>query len=229
MQIDPHTAQGIVDLSIRLSEVTIRNTSGAIRDKIKASKTKREQKEVIQELEEIIDDLIEDKRELRQIAEAYNEEFVAQHISQKEITYIIDNIIPVLENLIEHTPVQENSVAAVNAANMEKTLDTLKSILSVETLTVLQLVGFNFKQAIGEPLTLLLQKFITSKASVDTQSNVEFNILSMAFNVELAKIAQDKDTTERWVRLKSQMVWSTSPTIKRIQVGEVLLGYFGLA
>ena len=45
MQIDPHTAQGIVDLSIRLSEVTIRNTSGAIRDKIKASKTKREQKE----------------------------------------------------------------------------------------------------------------------------------------------------------------------------------------
>lgn len=52
MPIDPHTSQAIVDLGIRLSEVTIRNTTGAIRDKVKVIKTKQDQKEAIQELED---------------------------------------------------------------------------------------------------------------------------------------------------------------------------------
>ena len=199
MHIDPHTAQDIADLGTRLSETMVRNTAGGIRDRIKALKTKREQKEIIQELEEIISDLIDDKNELKQIAEAYKEKFVAQQISQEEIEYITHTVIPVLKELIEASD-DGNSAAA---ANMEKTLDVLTSILSVQTLTVLQLLGFNFKQAIGEPLTLLLQKFITSKAPVDPQSNAEYNKLMMAFNVEVAKMAQDKDATERWERLKS--------------------------
>src|SRR5260370_16722441 len=199
VHIDPHTAQDIADLGTRLSETMVRNTAGGIRDRIKALKTKREQKEIIQELEEIISDLIDDKNELKQIAEAYKEKFVAQQISQEEIEYITHTVIPVLKEVIEAS---DNGSSAA-AANMEKTLDVLTSILSVQTLTVLQLLGFNFKQAIGEPLTLLLQKFITSKAPVDPQSNAEYNKLMMAFNVEVAKIAQDKDATDRWERLKS--------------------------
>ena len=42
-------------------------------------------------------------------------------------------------------------------------LEQIKSLLSVETLTIMQLLGFNYKRAIGEPLTLLLQKTIESK------------------------------------------------------------------
>ncbi len=201
MHIDPHTAQDIADLGVRLSEATVRNTAGAIRDKIKAIKTNREQRGVIQELEELIRDLIDDKAELEQIARAYKDKFIAQQISQEDIEYITETVIPILKELIAQTPSNETN-AAVSVASMEKTLDILESILSVEMFTVLQLVGFNFKQAIGEPLTLLLQKFITSKAPADPQSNVEYNKLMAAFNVEVAKIAQDKDATERWERLK---------------------------
>ena len=86
---------------------------------------------------------------------------------------------------------------------MENAIDSLTPLLSVEMLTVLQLVGFNFKKAIGEPLTLWLQKFITSKVPADPQSNLEYNKLLMTFNVELVKVAQDKDATDRWERLKS--------------------------
>ena len=75
-------------------------------------------------------------------------------------------------------------------------------LLSVEMLTVLQLVGFNFKQAIGEPLTLLLQRLITSQTPTNRQSELEQQKLVLAFNVELAKIAQNQDATERWERLK---------------------------
>ncbi len=200
MHIDPHTAQDIADLGTRLSETMVRNTASAVSDKIKAIKAKRDQRAAIEELEEIVYDLIDDKKELKRIADAYQEKFVAQQISQEEIEYITKSIIPVLKKLIEQASSDENSALA--AANMEKTLDVLTPLLSVQTLTVLQLLGFNFKQAIGEPLTLLLQKFITLKAPAGPQSTFEYNKLMMAFNLEVAKIAQDEDATGRWERLK---------------------------
>ncbi len=198
--IDPHMAQQIADLGVRLGETAVRNTAGAIADRIKTVKAKRDDKATIHELEEIIYSLIDDKNEVVQIAQAYEQEFVAQKISQKDIEYITNSFIPVLKKLIEQASNDENSAAA---ANIEKALDVLTPLLSVETLTVLQLLGFNFKQAIGEPLTLLLQKFITSKVPVDPQSNLENNKLFMTFNIELLKVAQDKEASERWERLRS--------------------------
>ncbi len=198
--IDPHMAQQIADLGVRLGETAVRNTAGAIADRIKTVKAKRDDKATIHELEEIIYSLIDDKNEVVQIAQAYEQEFVAQKISQKDIEYITNSFIPVLKKLIEQASNDENSAAA---ANIEKALDGLTPLLSVETLTVLQLLGFNFKQAIGEPLTLLLQKFITSKVPVDPQSNLENNKLFMTFNIELLKVAQDKEASERWERLRS--------------------------
>ena len=196
MNVDPQ----IADLGIRLGETAIRNTAGAIADRIQTAKAKRSDKETINELEEIINSLISDKNELVQIAQAYEQEFVAQQISEEDIEYITTSFIPVLKDLIEQTSSGENSAAA---ANIEEAIDVLTPLLSVETLTVLQLVGFNFKKAIGEPLTLLLQKFITSKAPVDPQSNTEYNKLVMTFNIELLKVAQDKEASDRWERLKS--------------------------
>lgn len=93
---------------------------------------------------------------------------------------------------------------AAQAANMENALDTLTPLLSVETLTVLQLLGFNFKQAIGEPLTLLLQKFITSKIPADPQSNIEYNKLVVTHNIEALKVVQDKDAADRLEQLRSK-------------------------
>lgn len=48
----------------------------------------------------------------------------------------------------------------------QKYLDVLEKLLSVETVTVLQLLGFNFRQAIGEPLTQLVRRLIASRAPV---------------------------------------------------------------
>ena len=136
-----------------------------------------------------------------QIAQAYEQEFVAQQISQEEIEYITKSFIPVLKKLIEQTSSGENSVAA---ANIENAIDVLTPLLSVEMLTVLQLVGFNFKKAIGEPLTLLLQKFITSKAPADPQSELERTELALKYNTEALKVAQDKEASDRLEQLRSK-------------------------
>jgi hypothetical protein len=200
MNVDPQVAQQIADLGVRLGEAGIRNTAGVVYDKIRTVKAKNNAQETIHELEEIISNLIFDKDELIGIAQTYKQEFVAQQISKEDIEYITSSFIPVLKNLIEQTSSGENSAAA---ANIEKAIDVLTPLLSVEMLTVLQLVGFNFKKAIGEPLTLLLQKFITSKVPVEPQSTAEYNKLVMTFNIELLKVAQDQDATDRWERLKS--------------------------
>jgi hypothetical protein len=109
---------------------------------------------------EIINDLLDDKDTLGSIARSFQEELAAQRITEEEIVYITDNFIPKLKALVKQAP---NSGGSATAANVAKTLDRLKPLLSVEMLTVLQAPGFNFKQAIGEPLTLLVQKAITSR------------------------------------------------------------------
>jgi hypothetical protein len=195
MDINPQ----IADLGIRLGETIARNTAGAIFTKIQAVKAKNADKETIHELEEIINSLQSDRSELIQIAQAYEQEFVAQQISPEDIEYITTSFIPVLKDLIEQNSSGENSAAAASI----ETIDRLTPLLSVEMLTVLQLVGFNFKKAIGEPLTLLLQKAITSKVPADPQSNIETNKLALAFNTELLKVAQDKDAADRLERLRS--------------------------
>ena len=201
MNVDPHAAQQIADLGIRLGDTVLRNTAGAIADRIQTAKAKRSDKETINELEEIINSLISDKNELVQIAEAYKQEFVAQQISQEDIEYITNNFIPVLKDLIKQTSSDQNSVGATD---IEKTIDGLTPLLSVEMLTVLQLVGFNFKKAIGEPLTLLLQKFITSKVPAEPQSDLESTKLLVTLNTEALKVAQDKDASDRLERLRSK-------------------------
>src|SRR5713101_2692185 len=194
MHVDPQVAQQIADLGIRLGEAGIRNTAGVVYDKIRTVKAKNNAQETIHELEEIISNLIFDKDELIGIAQTYKQEFVAQQISREDIEYITKSFIPVLKKLIEQTSSGENSAAA---ANIEEAIDVLTPLLSVEMLTVLQLVGFNFKKAIGEPLTLLLQKFITSKVPVEPQSNLEYNKLLLTHNTEALKVVQDEDASAR--------------------------------
>ncbi len=182
------------ELGIKLGEAVLRNTAGAIASKIQATKAKKNNEETIQELEEIINTLVADKNELVRIAQAYEQQFVAQQISKKDIEYITDKFIPVLKDLIKQTSGDD--------AKLQKTIDDLTPLLSVETLTVMQLLGFNYKKAIGEPLTLLLQRAITSKVTADPASSTEVQKLAIGYNTELLKVSQDKEASDRFERLR---------------------------
>jgi hypothetical protein len=56
---------------------------------------------------------------------------------------------------------------------IKKQIQTLKPLLSVETVNVLQLVGFNFRQAIGAPLTQRLKDTIESQNSAGGELQIE--------------------------------------------------------
>ena len=102
---------------------------------------------------------IADKSELVRIANAYEDELVAQRLGKEDIEYISKNLVPLLGEVVASSAQPEQAKAFQ---------DVVQKLLSVETVTVLQLVGFNFRKAIGEPLTELVAGFIAARTSGNT-------------------------------------------------------------
>ena len=171
--------QQLIDLGVRLSEALLKNTASAISTKIKAIKSKKEDKETINELEEIIQELISDKNELLQISQAYQQELMAQKITDKEIEYITKELIPKLQELVR----------ATGGNNVDEMVRILSPLISKETLTILQLLGFNFRKAIGEPLTMLLEKLILYRIPMDQniQAEIQLETIKALQNPSAAK------------------------------------------
>src|SRR5665648_580720 len=91
-------------LGVRLAESVVRNTASAIADRIGVLKAKKQDQQTIADLEEIVNGLIADKSEVVRIAQAYQEELVAQRISGSDVQYITTNIVPVLKRLSSPGP-----------------------------------------------------------------------------------------------------------------------------
>lgn len=147
-------------LGLQLANTAVRNSATAVAERISAARTRKRDQETIAELEEIVNELVADKAELIRIAQAYEEEFVTQRLSPEHVECIIRTVVPVLERLMAESG---------DEATVQKMMELLQPILSVETLTVLQLVGFNFKRAIGEPLTEVLHQRIMLLAKTAQQ------------------------------------------------------------
>lgn len=137
----------------QLSQLATRNTVGAIQTRVATAKATKQHDTIVNELTEIINQLTEDRNELFGIANVLEEQLVAQRITEAEISYITDRLIPALEDLIGLAEdVDDDAV------------DAIRKLVTVETLTVLQLVGFNFKAAIGAPLTSVVEGLILQLA-----------------------------------------------------------------
>lgn len=170
--------QQLIDLGIKLSESLAKNTASAIFTKIKAIKARKDDRETINELEEIIQELISDKNELLQISQAFQQELMAQKITEVEIEYITQKLMPKLQEL-----------AKVTGSNVDEMVNILSPVISKEALTILQLLGFNFRKAIGEPLTILLEKLILSKLplSIEKQAEIQLETIKALQNPNAAK------------------------------------------
>lgn len=188
--MDPQVA----DLTVRLTEVAVRNTATVIAERIQAAKAKRKDSDVIAEMEEIISSLITDKNEITQIAQALEEKLVAQRISETEINYVTSNLIPLVEKLAEAS-------AEDGDTSTQDSIELFKPILSEETLTILQVLGFNFKQAIGEPLTELLRGYIL--AQVPQKPSADAAVVNQQQTLELLRLAQDSEAFARFQSLTS--------------------------
>jgi len=183
-------------LAVQLAGSAVRNSARAISERIVTLKAKKQDQGTIAELEQIINDLIADKSEILRIAQAYQEELVAQRISDEDVKYVTANILPVLRTLAQSS--------AGADSNNEQTMKLLEPILSVETITILQVLGFNFRKAVGQPLTELLSKLITSRAQSLGDDAAELRKISAQRELAIYEIARDPESYQRLLKLTGQ-------------------------
>lgn len=183
----------MIALGTELASIAGKKSVEAIFDKIKTVKQKGNKDEIIGNLEEIINELIADKNSLIQISRAYEEKLITQKITDTEIDYITQSIIPLLEQLIKESNPAESQ-------KMQAGINMIKPILSKETFNILQILGFNFKKAIGEPMTEWIASLIKSK--INDEKSTELQLLVQKREIEYLKLCQDKDSFQRLMSLK---------------------------
>ena len=105
--------------------------------------------------------LLSEREEAVRIAQAYKSELEKVVISDEDIEHLhntVSRILEVIKNL------QDDNSEDNNQVNEQiQTYEQIKELISIDTLKTMQLLGFNYKSAIGEPLTLMLRNFILSK------------------------------------------------------------------
>lgn len=188
----------ITSLLSQLAELTVKNSAASIAERIKTSKAAKSDQQTIGVLEEIINELIDERNELQRISNALKEHIVAETISETDITYINENLLDIIEYLIA-SDTSENSV---NRENYAKWVATLEKLLSPELLKILQLLGLNYREAIGVPLTKMIATKIDSDLS--PAELAKYNTLVIQRDIELAHVALDEDASRRLMRITNQ-------------------------
>ncbi len=179
----------ITDLVVKTADVMIKNTTETIFNRIDAAKGNRDREKTILALEEIIKDLLDDKNKLNQIIRRYEELLAIQKLSNENIDYITENIVPLLSQILTSDTITKGNEEKAEEINEFMTL--LTPLLSVETLTILQLLGFNFREGIGIPLTNLVKETINKKEI--EQLNYQYNIEATKTQGELFKLLQTQE------------------------------------
>ncbi|BDZ84564.1 hypothetical protein Lac2_26980 [Claveliimonas bilis] len=92
-------------------------------------------------------------------------------------------------------PLGEEAVEIVK--KQVESYEQIKELISVDTLKTMQLLWFNYKAAIGEPLTLMLKNFILSKI-VEPDSLVA---LQKIVTPEMVEILKDQTAYENFKQI----------------------------
>lgn len=151
-----------------LTELAVKGTATAVSSKIKAIKEEKSAEKIRSTYDEIINELLNEREEAVRIAQAYKSELEKVVISDEDIQHLHNTVSRILEIIKESQiasakPLGDEAVEAVK--KQVESYEQIKALISVDTLKTMQLLGFNYKAVIGEPLTLMLKNFILSKVA----------------------------------------------------------------
>jgi len=133
-----------IRLAASLTEIATRNTYDVISTKLAATKKNKKIEEQQAAYEEIINSLLKDKVEIERVASEYKDLYERVTISDEDIEH--------LQKTFEHVMNLFVSFSVINK-EQEENIKLIKGLINKDTLKTMQLLGFNYKEAIGEPLT----------------------------------------------------------------------------
>lgn len=161
----------ILELAKQLASLTAKGTVSGIQTKIASMKNESNIENLKNNYNELIDQLISERAEAIRIARSYKDELEKVEISDKDIVHLHNTIEKILD-ILKETIVVENNDNSQEIMNQISAFEQIKNLISVDTLKTMQLLGFNFKIAIGEPLTNMLKNFINSKSPASNQYEI---------------------------------------------------------
>lgn len=179
----------LLGLGATLTELAVKGTATAVSSKLKAIKEEKNVERIRSTYDEIINELLNEREEAVRIAQAYKSELEKVVISDEDIQHLHNTVSRILEIIKESqvasaTLLGEEAVEAVK--KQVESYEQIKALISVDTLKTMQLLGFNYKVAIGEPLTLMLKNFILSKVA-EPDSFIAFQKIVTPEMVEILK------------------------------------------
>jgi len=141
----------LTEAGINLTSLAVKGTVSAVTTKIKALKTEKDLETLRNKYDELINELLSEREEAIRIAQVYKNEVDRLVISDKDIDHLnrtIDRILKIFQ---------------LNNPNSDfESYTQFRELLNVDTLKAMQLLGFNYRAAIGEPLTILCSEAILS-------------------------------------------------------------------
>lgn len=154
----------IVGLSQTLNAIIGSDTTKYAIESIKGFKDRKDKDAIIEKYEEVFTSLISENQELKKVALGYKDEYEKMNIKDDDIEYLKNTFNRVLELVTSIDKDEED-------AEQRKNIEQFASLIDVDTLKTMQLLGFNYKQAIGEPLTKITNHYITNIYSNAVTSN----------------------------------------------------------
>lgn len=164
-------------------------STAAISAKIKSIQEEKNADKIRNTYDEIVNELINERTEAIRIAQAYQSELEKVVISDEDIQHLHNTVSNILEIVKKSQIESAKKVSPEAVSKVEAQIasyEQIKKLISVDTLKTMQLIGFNYKAAIGEPLTLMLKNFILSKV-VEPDSLKTFEKIVTPEMVEILK------------------------------------------
>lgn len=166
----------LLALGASLAELAVKGTATAVSTKIKAIKNENKLDNVRNTYDEIINQLLIERDEAIRIAQAYKSELEKVVISDEDIQHLHNTVSHLLEifKTIQLATARSKGPEEIEKVNAQvASYEEIKELISVDTLKTMQLLGFNYKAAIGEPLTEICSNAISSlgKTNKNTLSN----------------------------------------------------------
>ena len=165
--MDAFTTESTVNLGVELTKLALKGTVTAVTKKITIIKNEKDIKNINNAYSEIVNELIQERDEAVRIAQSYKSELDRVVISDDDIEHLHNTISRLLE-VIKNFP--QNPDNTGNESSRFDAFEPLKELINMDTLKTMQLLGFNYKAAIGDPLTNLCANAIRSFANKKVQS-----------------------------------------------------------
>ena len=158
--MDANYTAAMIEMGSSLTSLAVKGTVSAVNSKIKVIREEKSVEKVRSTYDEIINELISEREEAVRIAQAYKSELDKIEISDENIQHLnntVGRVLEILKVMVPDTPLE--------------TYEQIKELISIDTLKAIQLLGFNYKAAIGEPLTQLCADAILSKVKDNKSRN----------------------------------------------------------